>query len=307
MILLCGIPSETPLALVRQRLDDYGIPYVLFSQRKFERMRMCFELSHGELVGQLVIDGRVYLLEHFSAVYTRLMDDQHLPEVRGQPPGSPLRRHARRLHDTMIRWCEVAPIRVVNRIGPMGSNSSKPFQAQAIVKSGFRTPETLITNDPDLVRDFEKAHGKLIFKSMSGVRSIVQTMNETDLGRLNLIRWCPVQFQQFVEGRNVRVHTVGRSVFATGIITDATDYRYASRQVGDAAELESVELSAELSARALRLVESLELPFAGIDLKIAPDGEVYCLEVNPSPAYSYYEAHTGQPISDALAQYLAGR
>jgi hypothetical protein len=31
---------------------------------------------------------------------------------------------------------------------------------------------------------------------------------------------------------------------------------------------------------------------------------VYCFEVNPSPAYSYYESHTGQPISAALARYL---
>src|SRR5262249_38747657 len=155
-----------------------------------------------------------------------------------------------------------------------------------------------------LVRDFQKIHGKLIFKSMSGVRSIVQTMSELDMARIDRIRWCPVQFQHYVEGRNVRVHTVGGSVFATAITTDATDYRYATRQVGDAAELEAIELPEELCARCLRLSESLELPFAGIDLKITPEGEVYCLEVNPSPAYSYYESHTGQPISEALARYL---
>jgi hypothetical protein len=28
--------------------------------------------------------------------------------------------------------------------------------------------------------------------------------------------------------------------------------------------------------------------------------------VNPSPAFSYYEAHTGQPIAQAIARYLAG-
>jgi hypothetical protein len=30
------------------------------------------------------------------------------------------------------------------------------------------------------------------------------------------------------------------------------------------------------------------------------------LEANPCPAYSYYEAHTGQPIARAVARYLAG-
>jgi hypothetical protein len=27
--------------------------------------------------------------------------------------------------------------------------------------------------------------------------------------------------------------------------------------------------------------------------------------VNPSPAFSYYEAHTGRPIAQAIARYLA--
>jgi D-alanine-D-alanine ligase-like ATP-grasp enzyme len=50
----------------------------------------------------------------------------------------------------------------------------------------------------------------------------------------------------------------------------------------------------------------LELAFAGIDLKITPEGEIFCFEVNPSPGYTYYENHTGQPIAMALARYLAG-
>jgi hypothetical protein len=48
----------------------------------------------------------------------------------------------------------------------------------------------------------------------------------------------------------------------------------------------------------------LGLVFAGIDLKITPDDRVFCFEVNPSPAYSYYENHTGQAISSAVAYCL---
>ena len=51
----------------------------------------------------------------------------------------------------------------------------------------------------------------------------------------------------------------------------------------------------------------LGLDFAGIDLKLSPDGRVYCFEVNPCPAYSYYQDHAGQPIARAVAFYLAGR
>jgi glutathione synthase/RimK-type ligase-like ATP-grasp enzyme len=100
--------------------------------------------------------------------------------------------------------------------------------------------------------------------------------------------------------------TIGTDVFASRIISDATDYRYAARQTGEPADLEPFELSDALAERCLALAADLDLPFAGIDLKITPDDEVYCFEVNPSPAYSYYESQTGQPISLALAEYLAG-
>jgi glutathione synthase/RimK-type ligase-like ATP-grasp enzyme len=164
----------------------------------------------------------------------------------------------------------------------------------------------LITNDPELVRAFRARHQRIIYKSISGVRSIVQTFSDEDLARLENIRWCPTQFQAFVEGTNVRVHTIGQKVFATAI-TDATDYRYAQRQSGDHAELREVELSDELAEMSVGLSEGLGLGFAGIDLKITPGNRVYCFEVNPSPAFSYYEGNTGQPIAKAVASYLAGR
>jgi hypothetical protein len=39
---------------------------------------------------------------------------------------------------------------------------------------------------------------------------------------------------------------------------------------------------------------------------LADDGGVYCFEVNPSPAYSYFQAHTHQPIAAAVARLLVG-
>src|SRR5437899_2630061 len=96
-----------------------------------------------------------------------------------------------------------------------------------MMRHGFEVPDTLITNDPDLVNEFRARYGRIIYKSMSGVRSIVQVFGDDDLKRLQNIRWCPTQFQAFVEGTDVRVHVVGEQVFATGICSEATDYRYA--------------------------------------------------------------------------------
>lgn len=306
MILLCGIPSESSLAMAIRAVEQLGAEHVVFNQRQFASMEIEFELAAGKIAGELRIDGTAHQLDELTGVYTRLMDDRYLPELRDEPADSPLRSHCRRLHDALSQWFEVAPGRVVNRSRPQGSNSSKPYQAQRIAAHGFSVPETLITNDPELAREFAATRPRVIYKSISGVRSIVQTVDEEDLERLELIRWCPVQFQGYVPGVDVRAHVVGEEVFATAVRSDATDYRYAGRETGEAAEMTAATLPDEVEERCVELAHDLGLPFAGIDLRVAPDDEVFCFEVNPSPAFSYYESHTEQPIGEALARYLAG-
>jgi glutathione synthase/RimK-type ligase-like ATP-grasp enzyme len=304
MILLAGIPSETPLQMVARRLEDLNADFLVLNQRDFVDSDIWFEV-HGESVaGELRVGGKTWPLENFRAAYPRLMDDRCLPEFEDEPEDSAVRTHCRAFHDTLTRWMEITPGRIVNRCAAMASNGSKPYQTQLIQQQGFRIPETLITSDPELVKDFHARHGRIIYKSISSVRSIVQEFSVADEDRLENLRWCPAQFQAFVEGTNLRVHTVGEQVFATAACTDATDYRYASSQSGAPAELREAELSDELAEKCVGLSRSLDLAFAGIDLKITPDHEVYCFEVNPSPGFSYYEGNTGQPISEAVARYL---
>ena len=70
----------------------------------------------------------------------------------------------------------------------------------------------------------------------------MHTLEGEDFERLDRIRWCPRQFQAFVEGTNVRVHTIGTRVFATAIHTQATDYRYAQRQFATVGQIGDYEL-----------------------------------------------------------------
>ena len=303
MILLCGIPSETPLAAVRGQLDRIGFQYVTFNQRRFMETDLRWEVGARGVEGMLRLDGHAYSLADFTGVYTRIMDDRLLPELLGEPTDSAPRRRCRSLHESLNLWFEVTPCLVVNRSSAMGSNISKPYQTQLIRACGFEIPETLVTNDPEAVLAFWEKHGRVIYKSISSVRSIVQTLKEEDRLRLGRVRCCPTQFQAYVEGTNTRVHTVGEAVFATAIRTEATDYRYAHQQ-GAEIDMETIELPDDIAERCVHLAQALELPFAGIDLKRTPDGVYYCFEVNPSPAFTYYEDHTGQPIAYAVAAYL---
>jgi RimK-like ATP-grasp domain len=300
VILLCGLPDEPPLAMAREALDQLGLPSVLLDQRDTSDTALNLEITEAKVGGELRLAGRRYPLDAFTGVYLRLLEPQGPPiDADGRS------RSARSLLQTLVAWCEVTAARVVNRTTSAGSNFSKPYQLQLIRAQGFEVPETLVTNDPDLVGEFLRTHGRVVYKSISSTRSIVQALGPEDLERLDRVMWCPTQFQRYVEGLDVRVHVVGTEVYASAIATNVPDYRYAHRQGGDA-RVYGIDLVDELADRCTRLAAALALPFAGIDLKLTPDGHAVCLEVNPSPAYSYYQAGTGQPISQALARYFAG-
>lgn len=305
MILLIGIPTEPPLALARAALDARGTPYVLLNQRHVDQWRIQLSISGHGVEGTLNVGALRYPLDRFTGIYARPMDARLLPEMAGERTDSSRWAHCMQTHDVLMRWLELAPGRVLNRPSAMASNGSKPYQAQLIRSSGFSTPPTLISNHPDSIRAFQARHGRVIFKSISGARSIVTELQGPQLERLALVRRCPVQFQALIRGGDIRVHTVGSRVFAARAVSDAVDYRYATRQGGELA-LEAMDLPEELAHRCVALARDLGLDFAGIDLKLTPDGDAVCFEVNPCPAYSFYEQHTGQPIAAAVAAYLAG-
>jgi hypothetical protein len=306
VIVLAGIPSEPALARVAAQLRGLGLPYAWFDQRRAAESACGFRLDGEGLRGTLRVGDRSVRLEDVAAVYWRLMDDRLLPELRGLPADAPERVRCRGLHDAFVSWTSLTPARVVNRAAAMASNGSKPYQAQLIRSAGFDVPETLVTNNPDLVREFVAGHGRVVYKSISGARSIVQEVDDDALARLGDVRWCPVQFQAYVEGVDVRVHVVGRRVFCTRVASDAADYRYAGVRGGVPARLEATRLAEAVEARCVELTARLGLRFSGIDLRITPDERVVCFEVNPCPAYTYYEGHTGQPIARAVADYLVG-
>jgi glutathione synthase/RimK-type ligase-like ATP-grasp enzyme len=68
--------------------------------------------------------------------------------------------------------------------------------------------------------------------------------------------------------------------------------------------MEPTGLPDSVAAACMKVAREFGLLFAGIDLKETAEGEYYCFEINPSPAFLVYEQLSGQPISRALAELL---
>ena len=302
MILLWGVPGDTPLAQVHAVLTRRRRPVALVDQLAI--LETDFEpTSDVGVEGNLRVGGQVIELDRVTAVYMRPYALEQLPALEHLPRHGAEWRQASALVETLHSWTEMTPALVVNRFSAGASNSSKPYQARLIEAHGFSVPETLITTDPEAVRAFWLRHGSIIYKSISGVRSIVTRLTNAHLDRLALLCWCPTQFQQHVPGTDYRAHVVGDEVFGCEIASGADDYRYAGRS-GATVTFRASALGADVAERCRALAHGLGLAVAGVDLRCHPDGRWFCFEVNPSPAFSYYQAATGQPIDEAIAELL---
>jgi hypothetical protein len=306
MILVWGIVDDATTAAVLEQLDGRGAAALFLDQRRLlgpELLSTDIELDVTDRVrATLTQGGRRTDLTRVSAAFLRPYDARAFPVPAAAEAGSTAWAHALALDDLLWSWADVAGARVVNRPRDMAANGSKPFQSRQIQEAGFAVPETLVTTDADAAEAFWRRHGQVIYKSISGVRSIVSRLVPADHGRWRDLGTCPVQFQQYVPGTDYRVHVVGDDVFCARIESDADDYRYASRQ-GGSTRIAPAWLPEELAHRCRSLSQAQGLAVSGIDLRRAPDGEWYCFEVNPSPAFSFFDPDDA-PIAAAVASLL---
>src|SRR5262249_20207720 len=156
---------------------------------------------------------------------------------------------------SLMQMFDAMPCVVVNRVKASTSNDSKLYQEFMASAFGFLTPRTMVTTLPEEAEAFYHACGKkIIYKSVSSVRSIVRRLEDGDMPRLEAVRNCPTQFQEWIEGVDIRVHTVGEEVFATELVSEASDYRYASRS-GASLTAKAIEIPPEIASACVGLAK----------------------------------------------------
>jgi glutathione synthase/RimK-type ligase-like ATP-grasp enzyme len=289
VILIWGPSDDPPVERMVAILQGRGVDLVHVDERMLATLR--YDVTLGATpTGWIETRDRTVRVDEMTGIYVR--------------PGEVLPGVATTASTALLGIASCARAVVVNRPSAGRSNWSKPFQLRLIAAAGFTVPDTLVTTDPAAARAFLAEHKRVVYKSVSGIRSIVATLDSADADRLNDVATGPVQFQRWIDGCDVRVHVVGDRWFATAVDSEVDDYRYASRDGADVA-MAPIEIPSELGKRLVGLTQRMGLLVSGIDLRVSENDEWFCLEVNPSPGFTFYEDATGQPVAEAIADLLA--
>ncbi len=190
----------------------------------------------------------------------------------------------------------------VNSLNAINLHKTKVHQLHEMAKNQIRVPKTLITNDKEELKLFIDSYdGDLIFKPVRGGANTElfdkKTFNEE---KINNLQFCPVTFQEKLEGVDVRVYGVGDKLFTAEIRTSELDFRNDPN-----AQLVSVDLPDSVKNDCLKIMKMFDLHFTAIDLRYNLEKNEYVfIEANPSPMFTHFEKLTGFPISDNLVELL---
>lgn len=151
--------------------------------------------------------------------------------------------------------------------------ADKLHQLKVARRQGFRVPDTLVSNDPEAVREFhQRHHGNIIIKAARNSGRVFLATQQVDLDELSddQIGAVPSIYQELIPGtKHLRVNCFGDQVHAALIETDALDWRPNIN-----VPISPFPVDPDLEKRVIALLNAFDLKVGIMDLKISDRGDL---------------------------------
>lgn len=197
---------------------------------------------------------------------------------------------------------------------------NKLVQLHAAHEAGLPFPDTLMSADPDAIRRFAAAHGRVVYKPFQThswqdgatgqlFSTYARVVDDTMLADDASLRLCPGIFQQMVDKQyDVRVTVIGSRVFAARLDAahqgDFLDWRVGS--LADRMQVQPYALPASWEDALQRLMQRLGIVLGCVDLAADRDGNLHFLEVNQAGQFLFVEQQAPSlPLLRAMCALLA--
>jgi hypothetical protein len=291
MITAIGVGTDPTITYFRDQAADRGVPIRFVDL--FDVVDGDFELHVGHPGLSWVRDprGAVTTLDPDGAFYCRLINLGDVIPAEFPEWSSTI--------FALTAWLELASGLVVNRPGHPCDNACKPLHETVLAQWGFHVPDSITSSDGQALAAFA-AEAPCVAKALSGQRADCIRVDPPTFADFDPRRG-PVHLQRHVDGDDVRAHVVGERVFAVEINANGDDYR-----LDHNACFTSINLGPATDTALIEATQAMGLSFAGWDLRVNGD-ELWVLEANPMPGYSYYDTNMGGRITAGLIEFLFER
>ncbi|MGE9313801.1 ATP-grasp domain-containing protein [Niabella sp. CJ426] len=191
---------------------------------------------------------------------------------------------------------------------------NKLLQLKYAKEIGFNVPHTLISTQPDEIRDFYYSNGKqVVFKPFfnskieeNGVVKLLFTnlIKEDDINSLEQYELTPVIYQKFIEKKlEYRVTVVEDDIFVASVNSQIHQKTVVDWRRGDL-KFERANIPYRIKEMCFDLVKRFGLKFGAIDLIRDNEDNCFFVEINPNGQWVWIEMDTGLKISNSIVKYL---
>lgn len=319
MILIVTNRRDLTSDLVILQLQRRGLSYFRFNTEDLPAgTGLTWSIATSPLVTELLPrQGRIDLASVEAVWYRRPIGPQGLESV--QPDAARVfaeseTNAARRNLFSVLECFWVSRPEAIQRI------DQKMLQLRLASTLGFVIPPTIVTTDPQAVRNFCATFDAVVAKPLgrgfideNGNGSIIIFANRlsvADRDRLDAVKLAPTMFQQLIPKHcDLRVTVVGQRIFAVEIHSllggpFTVDWR---REPMEQLRHVPHRLPSLLHNKVLDLVRACNLQFAALDFVVDLDGRYVFLELNPNGQWAWIEQVLGMPISSAIVDLLSGQ
>ena len=204
------------------------------------------------------------------------------------------------------------------------NNPSKTFSAenrlyQLLVaqKTGFRIPDTSITNissagikfcneRPRKIIAKVLHHHEIIHKEYS-YRFPTSMVSADSLSNASGLKYAPLILQDRIASREeIRITVVKNKVFPIRITITKNKGKYSDLHKIEERFLnfEHFTIEKNLEKMCIKLNKQMGLLLSSIDLMVDKKGELYFLEINPIGDWNWLEKHVDLPITDSVSALI---
>jgi glutathione synthase/RimK-type ligase-like ATP-grasp enzyme len=302
--------ADCLLAELRRR----GIPCLRWNLDSFPAdSGLSYRVDPESFSGELRCDGRSVDIAAIGSVWCRGFRPSGFPAGLSEEDQRFVQDEAQRALDALTT---VLPVPWANHPHNHARANSKAAQLMVARDVGLDIPRTLISNEPDLVREFiEQSATETVYKAHSqslnlerGKALYTGVVTDKEVERLELIRISPGVFQEYVaKSFELRVTAVGARLFSGRIESQSSqetkvDWRRRPFDI----EKEPYDLPTEIADKIREFMGRFGLLYGALDFIVTPDGRFVFLEINPAGQYLWVETVTKMPITAALADLLGG-
>lgn len=301
MIGIIGPKGEDHCTRVASLLEKRGTEPLLIDTLGFPE-KVHFSLRNREpfYEGKSISSISAFYLRRFLLMPVEESEDDAVLTVRQRRIEAATLAEISSLFSSWLKVEQDSGKPLINPLTDPDIHSIKGYQLCLARGLGLSVPETLLTNDPQAVKDFTTEVGEIIYKPLTGGAS-TQPLMSKDLtpDRLSLLKNAPVLFQKRIYGQDVRVFVIEDRIVSSCVIHSQTlDFRDSK------VRLERFSLPSSVTAQCRAIARALNLRFTAIDFKRTPEGEYFFFEANTSPMFTVYSRLSGDPVDEALADYL---